>query len=334
MIQYNEILSAQNLTVGYRQGKHEKCVLSRLNLTLRQGEMVCLLGANGAGKSTLLRTLSGVQDALSGCVMLDGKDLTKYTKRQLSKMISIVYTDRTLAGALTVTELVSLGRHPYTGFWGRLDDEDRGIVAEALADMGISDKADRHVATLSDGERQKAMIARALAQQAPIIILDEPTAFLDVASRIETMKCLHRLAVEKNKAILLSSHDVGQSLALANRLWLMRSDGSMVQGVTEDLVFSGELDYLFDGRQVSFDPLLGDFVAKQDVLLKVSLKCEDVLLRHWVKNALSRLQVAVVENSKIEIIVSSSTDIKIDGKQYNSIGELIECFGLRGECHN
>lgn len=321
-----DILTTQNLGVGYRQGKQEKCVLSGLNLTLRQGEMVCLLGANGVGKSTLLRTLSGVQDALTGSVVLNEKNIKKYTKRQLSQLISIVYTDRTLAGALTVSELVSLGRHPYSGFFGRLDEDDRCIVAEALADMGILDKADRHVATLSDGERQKAMIARALAQQTQIIILDEPTSFLDVASRIETMKCLHRLAIEKNKAILLSSHDVSQSLTLANRLWLMRSDGTMVQGATEDLVLAGELDRLFDDRQVKFDAMAGDFVAVYDKLFKVQLNCEDATLRHWVTKALARVQVEVVEHGKEQITVNSPTDIIFNEKRCNSIEELIKCF--------
>jgi iron complex transport system ATP-binding protein len=323
MAAVNDILSTQSLAVGYHNGKQENCVLCDLQLTLRQGELVCLLGSNGIGKSTLLRTLSGVQRPLSGKVMLNGRDLADYTKRQLSQLISIVYTDRTLAGALTVRELVSLGRHPYTGFFGRLDSDDEQVVTDAMTTMGIAHKAGCHVATLSDGERQKAMIARALAQETPIILLDEPTAFLDVASRIETMKCLHRLAVDKNKAILLSSHDVSQSLALANRLWLLRSDHKMVQGVTEDLVLGGQLDRLFDGRQVQFDSMVGDFVALADVRQSVALDCADELLRHWVANALAREGYAVAADATIKITAKSSTEIIVDNIAVNSISALI-----------
>ncbi len=327
----NEILSTHMLSVGYRNGKNVTPVLENLQLTLSQGQLVCLLGANGIGKSTLLRTLSGVQSRLSGEIEIAGRSLSKYSKQELSRLISIVYTDRTLAGALTVYELVSLGRHPYTGFWGRLSDEDRYVVADALAEVGMEHKSGCHVATLSDGERQKVMIARALAQEAPIIILDEPTAFLDVASRIETMKSLQRIARSKNKAILLSSHDVGQALALADRLWLLRSDRTMVQGVTEDLVLNGELDMLFAGRRVAFDPMSGDYVAQDSRLNIVNLCCEDRLLKHWITNALERNGIGLDDKGLITVVAHSSTDIAVDGKSVGSIERLIDYFAVPEE---
>lgn len=322
----NEILSANDLSVGYRNGKRESVILSGLNLSLRQGELVCLLGANGIGKSTLLRTLSGVQPPISGTIAIAGKEISNYTQQQLSKLISIVYTDRTLAGALTVTELVSLGRHPYTGFFGRLGSEDKDMVAHAIETVGMSHKASSYIATLSDGERQKAMIARALAQETPIIILDEPTAFLDVASRIETMNSLHRLASEEHKAILLSSHDISQPLALAHRLWLLRNDRTMIEGQTESLVLSGELHNLFANRQVSFDPEIGDFIADRNFSRQVKLVCQDPLLRRWIINALKRNDIGLSDNSPDTITALSPTSIKHGSTEYNSIETLLSAI--------
>ncbi len=319
------ILSTKDLTVGYCNGKSETAVLSQLNLSLRQGELVCLLGANGIGKSTLLRTLSGMQKPLAGSIEIEQRDLLQMSVKQLSNLIGVVYTERTQAGALTVYELVSLGRHPYTGFFGRLSDEDHFIISDAILTMGISHKAEDFVATLSDGERQKAMIARALAQETPIIILDEPTAFLDVASRIETMKSLHRLAVEKNKAILLSSHDINQSLALAGRLWLLRGDGSMVEGVTEDLVLRGELDSMFSKSNVEFDYSVGDFVVQRDFVMEVRLDCEDPLLIRWVTNALNRNGIKVVAHSRNHVVIATKPGLfSYNGVTADSIEQLLQ----------
>lgn len=256
------MLLTKDLTVGYRNGNRVSEVLEHLNVSLYAGELVCLLGANGIGKSTLLRTISGVQPALKGMIEINGRDLTTYSSKELSKLIGIVYTDRTLAGALTVEELVSLGRQPYTGFFGRLDAEDHKIVNDAIEAVGMSHKSHDYVATLSDGERQKAMIARALAQETPIIILDEPTAFLDVASRIETMQLLRQLAQSQQKAVLLSTHDVGLSLPLTDRLWLVTADSTVVEGTTEQLIADGTLNNLFPNRNVAFDPKVMDFRMK------------------------------------------------------------------------
>ena len=256
------MLSTIDLAVGYRNGKRVTEVLTHLDVSLYAGELVCLLGANGIGKSTLLRTISGVQPALRGTIEINGRDLTDYSSKELSKLIGIVYTDRTLAGALTVEELVSLGRQPYTGFFGRLDADDRQVVADAIESVGMSHKTHDYVATLSDGERQKSMIARALAQETPIIILDEPTAFLDVASRIETMQLLRQLAQSQQKAVLLSTHDVGLSLPLTDRLWLVTADSTVVEGTTSQFISDGTLNNLFPGRNVAFDSSVMDFRVK------------------------------------------------------------------------
>ena len=255
----NAIFTTRDLAVGYRNGKNEVTLLKDLNLSLAKGKLVALLGQNGAGKSTLLRALTCDEKPLSGTIQVNGKNLAEMSQKERSRIIGLVSTDRIQAGALTVTELVGLGRQPHTGFLGRLDEEDHAIVRQAMKDSGIISKAGEYIASLSDGERQKAMIARALAQQTPIIILDEPTAFLDVASRIETMRLLQTLAHERGKAVLLSSHDISQSLMLADELWLITTDRQVVTGTTPELVASGAMNRLFTNRSIHFNKQILDY---------------------------------------------------------------------------
>ena len=259
MNNHNSIFATHNLAVGYRNGKNTVTLLKGLNLNLEQGKLVALLGQNGAGKSTLLRALTCDERPLDGSIEVNGRNLQEMSQKDRSRLIGLVSTERIQAGALTVTELVGLGRQPHTGFLGRLDDEDRVIVRQSMADAGIIGKADEYMASLSDGERQKAMIARALAQQTPIIILDEPTAFLDVASRIETMRLLQTLAHDRGKAVLLSSHDISQSLMLADELWLITTDRQVLTGTTRQLVASGAMEHLFTSRDIHFNPQILDY---------------------------------------------------------------------------
>ena len=259
MITADTILTTHDLTVGYRNGSRQVALLNNLNLHLDKGKLVALLGQNGAGKSTLLRALTCDDYPLSGTIKVNGAPLMEMSQKERSRVLGLVSTERIQAGALTVTELVGLGRQPHTGFLGRLDDEDHEIVRQSMADAGIIGKAGEYMASLSDGERQKAMIARALAQQTPIIILDEPTAFLDVASRIETMRLLQTLAHDRGKAVLLSSHDISQSLMLADELWLITTDRQVVTGTTSQLVTDGAMDRLFVNRSIHFNPQILDY---------------------------------------------------------------------------
>ena len=260
-----------------------------LSFDLWAGELTCLLGPNGAGKSTLLRTLSAFQLPLEGELWLEGRPLRDYSEREKSRKIGVVLTDKTQAGGLTVYELVSLGRQPHTGFWGRLNREDHKLVEEALTAVGISHKAANYVAELSDGERQKVMIAKALVQECPLILLDEPTAFLDVVSRIEIMNLLHRLAIEEKRAILLSTHDIEQALVLSGRLWLLSSTGGLECGVTEDLILRNRMDTLFANHaRIKFDLMHGGFSPEVSGEKSIVLKAEDEVLRHWAQNALNR----------------------------------------------
>lgn len=283
------ILSAQALSIGYKTGhKGVKQIHGDLHFALHRGELTCLLGANGSGKSTLLRTLAAAQPPLSGEIRLEGDDLTGLSERELSRLIGVVLTDKTQTGGLTVYELVALGRQPHTGFFGRLDRHDRQVVEEAIEAVGIAHKAHSYMAQLSDGEKQKAMIAKVLAQECPLVILDEPTAFLDAVSRIETMTLLHRIATSQNKAILLSTHDIEQALVLADRLWLLRKGCGMRCGVTEDLILNGDLDSLFDRRDICFDRAHGSYYPSVQWEKEIVVEAADDTLLHWTINALNR----------------------------------------------
>lgn len=308
------ILSTNDLTIGYHKGKNTTTILSSLNITLERGKLVALIGANGIGKSTLLRTITGNQTPLGGQVLLNQKPLNSFNKRELSRILGIVNTDRTQAGGLTVRELVSLGRQPYTGFLGILSQNDRTIVEESMHDSGIDHKADSYLAELSDGERQKVMIAKALAQNTPIIILDEPTAFLDVESRMEIMLLLHRLAHKHNKAILLSSHDLSQAVMLADELWIITHDRQLISGNTEDLVLAGTMDSIFSSQHISFNLSQGDFCINIDCIHSAYLKCNDTTLSRWIANALARngYRIGSQSDSIITITATSPQCITIE----------------------
>ena len=208
-------ITLEQLSVGY---KGFSPVVTDINVEIKSGELTCLIGSNGIGKSTLLKTLTGFLPKLGGRLLLDGRDIDLLSQHERAKYISIVLTYKTDVQNLSVAEMVGMGRMPYTGFWGKLNADDREIVAEAINMVGINHLKDRMVQTLSDGERQKVMIAKALAQQTPIILLDEPTSFLDFPSKVEMLQLLHRLAKETDKVVFLSTHDLELALRIADLL--------------------------------------------------------------------------------------------------------------------
>lgn len=248
-----------DLSTGYRNKKKIHEVAHHINATINSGELTCLLGTNGVGKSTLLRTLSAFLPPLDGKIVIQGKSLTDYSDRQLSKVIGVVLTERFTLRNMTVEELVGMGRSPYTGFWGNLSKDDRKIVDDSLALVKIEELKYRMVHTLSDGERQKVMIAKALAQQTPVIFLDEPTAFLDFPSKVEIMQLLHRLAFTINKTIFMSTHDLELALQIADKIWLMDRETGVTSGTPEDLAINGSLSHFFSRKGIVFDMESGLF---------------------------------------------------------------------------
>ena len=280
-------VQALGLTIGYNDNKGKKVVQSNVDLTLYSGEVTCLLGLNGAGKSTLIRTLCGFQPPLEGEVLLRGKSLSKYSQNEFAREVGVVLTERTNAGGITVYELVSLGRHPYTGFFGNLRPADHKIIEESLQAAGIAHKSSNYVSELSDGERQKVMIAKVLAQQCPIIVLDEPTAFLDITARIETMVLLRRLAKEQNKAIVLSTHDIDSAIGMADTLWLLSKGKEVRSGSPEDLIMDGTMSEFLSKENIVFDSNTGKLNATVPQIRPVGVS-GDFFTAYWVGNALVR----------------------------------------------
>ena len=208
----------QSLSIGYSH----KVIAADINAQIKGGELTCLIGRNGTGKSTLMRTLAGFLKPLGGSALLDGRDVDRLSPAERSHLISVVLTDRVDIDGMRVKDLVSVGRQPYTGFFGKMSSDDEEVVSRAIADVGMTDFAGRQVNSLSDGERQKVMIAKALAQQTPVILLDEPTAFLDYPSKKEMFQMLSQLCHEQGKAALVSTHDLDIALPIADSVIEMK----------------------------------------------------------------------------------------------------------------
>lgn len=252
-------IDIRNLTTGYPTRRGFVEIEKNLTAQLHDGELTCLLGPNGAGKSTLLRTLSGFLMPISGTVAIDGRDLRSYSTQELSRKIGVVLTEKPDVTSTTVEQMVALGRSPYTGFWGRLTGQDHKIVRQAMETAHVWNMRERHVNTLSDGERQKVMIAKALAQETPVIFLDEPTAFLDFQSKVETMLILKHLARKERKTIFQSTHDVNMALQLADKIWLVDKKIGVAIGTPKELADADELGKYFHGPGIHFNKSTGLF---------------------------------------------------------------------------
>ncbi|CAN5420314.1 ABC transporter ATP-binding protein [soil metagenome] len=328
------LLKSETLTVGYLKGKKQLVVLENLNLILDSGEMVCLLGPNGVGKSTLIRTISGVQKHLNGKIYLQEKLVSSYNKADLAKIISLVLTEKIPGGNLDVFNLVALGRYPYTGWIGNLSKEDLLRVEWSIEITAIDQLRKKQINELSDGELQKVMIARALAQDGKILILDEPTAHLDLSNRVEIMDLLKNLALETGKAILVSTHDLDLALQTADKLWLISGKNEIFTGSPEDLILNGKIAKTFQKKSFSFDVKTGFFKIKRNLKNTAKLNGKGIALK-WTAHALERIGFAIVENAQIEIsVLEENQNIlwKLKGKNnqyfFKSIEELTEHLKL------
>ncbi len=243
-----------DLSIGYHQMKHTRVVASQLNATIWSGQLTCLIGSNGVGKSTLLRTIAAFQPKLGGALLVEGKEIQQYTAKELARRISVVLTERLIMSNTTAYEMIALGRSLYTGFWGQMDESNRQAVNEAIELVGIQPLTKRMIDSLSDGERQKVMIAKALAQETPIILLDEPTAFLDFPSKVEMLQLLLRLSRETHKTIFLSTHDLELALQIADQVWLLDDDHVLHMGPPRTLASDGTLPSYFAAKGIDFDP--------------------------------------------------------------------------------
>jgi iron complex transport system ATP-binding protein len=248
----HEILKTEKISIGYESKGHSTIVASDINLSLKTGKLVSLIGANGIGKSTLLRTMTGIQRPLSGMVLLNEKNIYKYTAETLSRQLSLVLTEKLPPSNLTVYELIALGRQPYTNWIGKLSGEDFSQISHTMELTDTIHLKDKKHYEISDGQLQKVLIARALAQDTPLIVLDEPTTHLDLQHKVSVFKLLKKLASETGKCILFSTHDIEMAIQFSDEMILMLA-GETIQRKPADFIAENTFDKLFTNDNISFD---------------------------------------------------------------------------------
>jgi len=297
----NHIVSLDKFSIGHQK---DQILLSDIKLTVGTGEMVALIGRNGTGKSTLLKSMIGLLPSLGGSCHLNGKLIAHYDLPTRARLVSFVSSQITQLPSLTVGELVALGRLPYTGWMGRLERSDRALVDQALDEVQMASFAGRKLDRLSDGERQRAMIARAFAQDTRLMVLDEPTAFLDIPNTFDLIQLLSRFR-DGGKSIVYSTHDLETAMQCADKMWVIHG-GRIFEGAPEDLGLSGLFDDLFQSSGISYDQHSGRFLLKQASLGSVRLEGEEDQAKAWTVNALSRLGYKVESQGDIQLSIKHS----------------------------
>lgn len=253
------ILKATDISIGYTHKKGNALISANINLTLKKGKLISLIGANGIGKSTLLRTITGIQKTLSGTVLLNGQNIHKLDSLTLAQNLSVVLTEKLPPSNLTVFELIALGRQPYTNWIGKLTELDIAKVNEAMEQTQISHLAAKKHYEISDGQLQKVLIARALAQDTPLIILDEPTTHLDLLHKVALFKLLKKLTQETQKCILFSTHDIDMAIQLSDEMIIMTPE-TVVQDEPCNFISKGSFNTLFKDEHIVFDSQKGKFI--------------------------------------------------------------------------
>jgi iron complex transport system ATP-binding protein len=321
----SNILEIKNLSIGY---KESGVLAENINLELKKGELIALIGLNGIGKSTLFKTIMKLHPAFEGSVFINGKNIKHLNSRDMAGYCSYVSTDNIRISEMLVRDLVAMGRYPFTGWIGRLSKTDCIIIDKAIHQVGLSKLKHRKLVNLSDGERQRAAIARALAQDTPLIILDEPTAFLDIKNKHEVILLLQELSRKNNKSILFSSHDLGNVIQSSDKLWVMH-DKSITEGAPEDLILKGVIESVFSSESLSFNAETCVFlrVLKEQKIIGLSGTGERFL---WTKRALERIGLTVQSNvSEIKVILPENDNDRIklisinEELQFNSIYDLL-----------
>lgn len=341
MMEINNLLHINDLTIGYGTGTRKKIVASNLNAQINKGDLICLLGSNGAGKSTLMRTLCGFQHFFSGQISIMGEPIGRLSEKEISRLVSVVLTDRIVVPNATVYELVAYGRSPYTGLLGRINTNDEEIINRAIEQCGIAHKKDALLSSISDGERQKAVIAKALAQDTPLILLDEPTAFLDLPARVEIIQLLRRITSESGKSVLLSTHDLDLALQMADKLWLLHPNGPLITGSPEDLLIQNAFQSLFRNKGIEFDTKTGLFLVEYDHFYELPVKghgFEYVLLRRaFARKGIkvmgikeeNGLWIKIEKKEKAEFsLYKTDNCITAAGSVEKIVNETINCINL------
>ena len=329
-------IELRHLRTGYTERRRSVVISPDLSLSIRPGEIVMLMGPNGSGKSTLMHTMAGLLPPLAGEVQLGEKPLSSLTMKEVARQLSLVLTERIPAGNMDVWEVVTIGRYPYTGFRGVLSAEDKRICEEALATCCLTELRERIFDTLSDGEKQRVMIARALAQETPLILLDEPTAHLDLPSRLEVTTMLRTLAHELGKSILISTYELDLALGWADTIWLLDRSGAITAKAPEDLILDGDIERVFGDPRLRFDSERGEFSIAEEPGQQIHLTGEG-LRYSWTCRALHRLGYGIIsgdlppETSSITISEAGWTLRTPTGitTQHHSITALLCALGER-----
>ncbi len=306
-------LRANNLSVGYRKGQFENILFEGINLSLKPAKLTCFMGPNGIGKSTLIRVLAGLQNPLAGEISFSEE-----------KKIALVLTDKITATNMTVWDLVSYGRYPYLGWGISFSNKDYKIVEQSIDDVGMKALSNKKIEELSDGQLQLAMIARALAQETPVLLLDEPTAHLDLNHRVEIMKLLLGLARKKNKAILVATHELDLALQTADEIWLATTNKKIKTGIPEDLVLDGSFDEIFQFK--GFDLRTGKIQHTSHQIQSINLQGEGNEFL-WTKNALERDGFSVSDQGNISVVITndgSTIKWQVKNSSFDNIEMLLD----------
>jgi len=303
---YKKVIETQDLSIGYRKRRATITIAHNIAVALKEGELICLLGPNGVGKSTLMRTIAGLQTPLKGSVKLNNKPLSEYSNKEIAKHLALVLTEKISGGNLKVADVLALGRYPYLGWLGALAKEDKSIIRRAVKSTDIGQFLKKPLHQLSDGEQQKVMIARALVQDTALIMLDEPTAHLDLPNRISVMRLLRQMAHDYRKAIVVATHELDLALQASDKIWLMMPNQSMMVGTPEDLVLSGDFERAFKKNGFDFNKDTGTFtVNRTQNPWPVALSGTDIAC-FWTKRALEREGFEIVPHKMANIQVKAT----------------------------
>ena len=321
-----KLIHTQSLAIGYTEGRSNKVLQENINLSLSSGEIISLMGQNGVGKTTFIKTLSGLHKGISGSVLHQDRLIDEFSKSALAKQISVVLTEKPFAAHLSVIELIALGRHPYSNWLGRLSTSDKQAIDVAMNQTNINYLARKKLYQLSDGQFQKVMIARALAQETDLIILDEPTAHLDLSNKIEIMLLLKSIA-GNGKGVLIATHDLQVSLQLSDRLWLFNFNRPVLDGCPEDLILQGAIDQTLFPVNNNIDLTTGTVKRLDERKGNVLLQGDPTMV-HWTAQALQRNGYAVNKDTNSLISINCIDCIwKLESKDtstsFDSIKDLL-----------
>lgn len=300
MKDYSEILKISDLTVGYKDRGVRREILTGINTSARPGEMIAVIGANGAGKSTLLRTVLGLHDPLEGEILLNNRNLRSYSQSELASYNSFVSASALVSANLTVKELVTLGRFPHTNWIGRLRDIDSKVIERSISSVGLSAFTSRKLGEMSDGERQRAMIARALAQDTRFVVLDEPTAYLDLPNKYELIYLLREIVEREKKTVVYTTHDLHIAIGESDKIWLL-GDSGLFEGSPEDLMREGRFENLFSDSKLEFADESGLYIFPSRDIGELRLDASEKLDK-LTRRALIRLKINIVNKDSIPLL--------------------------------